>query len=663
MSSAVFLETGESPPQQRDEILTRVGGPKAKIYALVRTILDDLEAVAPWEGLYYPPTEAAEFLDMETALVGMIEDIPRRVATLTRELDSSPLDAPTREVVENMEFYFQGIRVSVASELDKLKAQLAKFKAADGSRFLSFEDRAFTCEISADLKGKYTSSIMGAAASLIAEGLWTGIEIEPILFPEKAEEFDRNEKLVEALSEVTESIGSFLDQVPVLELLASWAEERRVDQYALSPCYTLLGNLGNLMQVSSRRALYSGDYHQIRQRESQLNTRINELNMLHNMTWGTVQEAARSDRAEIYRAMIAKATELVAILDVDILKKLLGEGVVKDLQLVVTMEKEDESAGRSVEDERRSSRRNRIAEHLHTLIPLLYDEDLKTFLELLLGSVLKRASLSVKRASPQPSAASAGTIAPESPPAVAVPGPEPVMATVDPAELPGAVVDDSILDAATLEAPALEDLSWEAPALEAPALEVPSLESPSLQDLPVAEAAAAPPLLTEPPLDDLSMEDTALSVRQLDSDLEAVRREALEDLLEVLLPLLSRSSSQRKSFELVRRLLKQQRTIPGGLLQSMRPYLFEIMNQLVPKLREDVRLADLHTDYGESLVEHCQVLSDPFLSPDVPGVDLPASMEKVLDLLNHLAIATRSSIERLSDQSEKGTGVVPRPAL
>ncbi|MEM7356988.1 MAG: hypothetical protein AAF657_39605, partial [Acidobacteriota bacterium] len=87
MSSAAAVVAGEALPWDRDELLTRVGDPKAAIYRMVRTILDDLEAVAPWEGLYYPPTDADEFLSMETALIGMIEDIPQRVATLTRELE------------------------------------------------------------------------------------------------------------------------------------------------------------------------------------------------------------------------------------------------------------------------------------------------------------------------------------------------------------------------------------------------------------------------------------------------------------------------------------------------------------------------------------------------------------------------------------------------
>ncbi len=109
-------------------MLERVGEQRARIFQMVRTILDDLEAVAPWDGLYYPPTETADFLSMETALVGMIEDIPQRVTALARDLESQPLDEATRAVVDNMDFYFQGIQMSVAAELDKLKSKLESFK-------------------------------------------------------------------------------------------------------------------------------------------------------------------------------------------------------------------------------------------------------------------------------------------------------------------------------------------------------------------------------------------------------------------------------------------------------------------------------------------------------------------------------------------------------
>ncbi len=575
-----------APPQDREEILARVGEPQSKIYVLVRTILDDLEAVAPWERLYYPPADTAEFLDMETALVGMIEDIPKRVDALAGELTGAAPDGDVHDLVDNLEFYFQSIQVSIASELDKLKSKVDGLRAEAAD--LSAEERTFTCEISADLKGKLTSSIMGAAAGLVAEGMWNGVEIEPVLFPEKAEEFERNERLVEALSAVTEDIGRFLELVPLVDLVASWQKGLRVDQYALSPLYTLLGDLGNLMQISSRRALYSGDYQQIRRREGHLSTRINELMTLHNTTWGRVPESVRTDDVALYPLMVRKARELAAILDVEILKQLVGDSTVKDLYVVVTIEKEDSGAGRLATDERQLARRSRIPAELHSLIPLLSDEDLKTFLELLLGSVLKRASLTVQRESAEP-------------------------APVAPAAEEGA--------AAEL---------------------LPSIELPAM-------AAADPPAELLPPIAEPPAAEPAPEPA---GDPDAERLEGLERLLAVLQPLLSRSSPHRKSFELVRRLLKQGRTIPAGLLESMRPYLYEVMNQLVPQLRDDSRLGDMYLSYGSGLFEHCRVLCDPRLSPESRTVDVPETMERVLDLLNRLAIAARSSVERLSEGSE-----------
>ncbi len=630
MSTTADLAMHDPPPQDREELLMSVGELKPRIYAMVRTILDDLEAVAPWNGLYYPPTDPAEFLGMETALVAMIRDIPERVGSLTRALqEGAERDEASRELVDNADFYFHGIAVSVAPELEKLEAKLEALKS--GSSTLSVEERNFTCELSADLKGKYTSSIMGAAASLIAEGLWHGVEIEPILFPEKAEEFDRNEKLVQRLSKVMETIHSFLDRVPLGELVASWQQQNRIDQYALAPLYSLLGDLGRLMQVSSRRALYSGDYHQIQSREVLLSERIRQLTSLHSTTWGTAAEGAGDDASVTYPAMVGKAMELAAILDVEILKKIIGGGSVKDLLFIVTMEKEDEAAGRSGGEQRKLSRRNRISEQLHPLIPLLYDEDLKTFLELLLGSVLKRASLTVQRQSPEPA------VAPPAPPGVAPVTPSPIPS-------PG-----------ELGIPELEPPELLAPQTTAGG---PLIGDATLQPAPVEPggfgAAAAPDAgeVVEPATAPADFAPPASALQPADPN--AGRLEALEKLLDVLQPLLSRASSNRKSFELVRRLLKQKRAIPAGLLQSMRPYLYDVMNQLIPQLRDEPRLGETYADYGASLFEHCGVLCDPQLSPESVTVDVPAVMEQVLDLLNRLAISARSSVEKLSESAPVG---------
>ncbi len=64
---------------------------------------------------------------------------------------------------------------------------------------------------------------MGASSSLIAGARWNGVEIEPVLFPEKAEEFDRNRRLVETLAEVTEAITNLLHQIPLAGLVGTLA--------------------------------------------------------------------------------------------------------------------------------------------------------------------------------------------------------------------------------------------------------------------------------------------------------------------------------------------------------------------------------------------------------------------------------------------------------
>src|SRR5262249_48132849 len=139
------------------------------------------------------------------------------------------------------------------------------------------------CELAADLKGKYTSSLMGAAANLIGEGVWDGVELEPVLFPEKAEEFRQTKELAVALREAIAAIRPLPEQIPSADLLERWQRGRRVDQYALADLATLRGKIGRLLRERSRRALYSGDYHQISRREVLLSARINELERLHQV--------------------------------------------------------------------------------------------------------------------------------------------------------------------------------------------------------------------------------------------------------------------------------------------------------------------------------------------------------------------------------------------
>ena len=383
----------ESLPRDRDALLGRAGPGRAKIYALVRQILDELEAAAPWKDLYYPPRDAAALIAMAVSVLRIIDDAPSRIGEAKQDLGTAASEESAAELFDEAGYFLDVIRASVEPEITSLRSKLEASAEVSGTGALTSEERDALCELTADLKGKYSSSIMGVATSLVLKDLGGGPEVESVLFPERAEEVERSHLLVETLSEVIEDITSLLREVPLAELVEQWRLERRVDLYALTPLYQLLGNLGKLMKEKSRRAIYSGDFHQIRKRERLLDARISELATLHNKVWETDSKPAGVDSSH-YSLMVQKATELAAILDLNILKSIVGEEEVEKLHAVVAHEKvsaEDVAAPGS------GALPESIPHRLRPLIPLLYTEDLQTFLGLLLGSVLKRTSLARER--------------------------------------------------------------------------------------------------------------------------------------------------------------------------------------------------------------------------------------------------------------------------
>ncbi|MEM9556775.1 MAG: hypothetical protein AAGC60_21120 [Acidobacteriota bacterium] len=662
----------------REEILAAVEPERRAVYRLVCRMLDDLEHAAPWDILYYPPAESEDFLRMQTLLIGVIDAFPAQVDALRQDIeaaaglaaDPSSLD----HLAGDVRFFFGGIHDSVRQDLEQLRRMLAESQATPES--ITDEDRHFASEVAADVKGKYTSSIMGAAASLVAESRWNGVAIESVLFPEKASEFERNERLVATLAEVNENIGNLLQEVPLAELVASWTEHRRVDQYALTPLYSLLGNLGKLMQETSRRALYSGDYHQIQRREGLLSTRVHRLATLHNASWGMAAPDVSTEPAELYPQMVRAATELSAVLDLDILREILGERGVDDILRVVTLEKE--SAPEAVLWRGRTdasaitphpARRRVPDEHL-PLIPLLYDEDLSTFLELLLGSVLKRASLAVRHEAPadgmardlsealdldpvnlDPANLDRGTLDPEAaatapaevtPPAHEVSDAEPVRGEAAQAEAPH-------VEAERTEPPPAEQVmpaSIRYAGMESPSPPVGSSFDQALESLSGGLG------LAEFDLPDL----TSLGLRSPDDDDEdpptgPTVSEQLEQLRELqrLLDRFLGGSRKRRQFEMILRLLRQKRSVPRAMMQSAQPYLFEVMNELVPLLERQGVADDVFHRYGAELMRHCKDLCRPETDPRRDQLDLPQVMQKVLNLLDGLNVAAGAAIEQLEE--------------
>ncbi|HET9226673.1 MAG TPA: hypothetical protein VFR31_08400, partial [Thermoanaerobaculia bacterium] len=381
------------PPATREEVLVQVGPSRLVVYDMVRQSVDDFENTAPWRLLYYPPEEPEAFVALMDGLLQLIQSIPKRVAAALSKLpkgsddedETATDDEPTREDVR---FMFSGIHHMVEHEIRRVEKTLEPVRER-GS--VTPDERQLLCELSADLKGKYASSMMGAAASLIAQGLWNGVELEPILFPEKAEEFRNTRELVDLLKEVTAAIKQLPEQVHFVELVSGWQRGIRADQYALADLPSLRGKIAKLLKERTRRALYSGDYHQISRREILLSERINELETLHQRTWSTTEHGGGQDLAPTYARLVQLTLEMAAILDVTILKELIGDKKVEGLRARVT-------AARN----RPAPTASTPGQGLDSLIPLLAEDDLRIFQELLLGAVMRRASLSVTMREPEP---------------------------------------------------------------------------------------------------------------------------------------------------------------------------------------------------------------------------------------------------------------------
>lgn len=377
------------PPSDRDDLLSRAGPWRRSLYGLARGILDELDSAAPWNRLYYPPDDPTAFLAMEMDLLEVVEAIPAKIRETLEPLVADA-EGEDLQTLEDAEFYFSGIHGMVERELGRLRSALEDRLLDPGSP-LPPPERDFVCELTSDLKGKYASALMGATASLVAEGQWSGVAVEPVLFPEKEEEFQRNEKLVATLEEVLDAIDELPGQVGFEELHRRWSEGQRVDQYALADLATFRGLLGRLLRQHNRRALYSGDYHQIRRRENRLSRRVNELESLHRRTWYPDE----GDDTDLYGRLTRLVLEIVAVLDVEVLEGLIGESAVRAIRGAVTAEKEQlDETFTGLEPPGGDDRyRRRLPEEHRSLVPLLYEDDLASFLALLLGNVRKRASL------------------------------------------------------------------------------------------------------------------------------------------------------------------------------------------------------------------------------------------------------------------------------
>ena len=593
-------------PSDRDSLLEQILPERQKLYRLIRRVLDELDEAAPWEQLYYPPDDGETFLGMTAALVGVVEQIPMRTRELVEILSLAAPDDETRRTLEEAEFYFAGIHSMCAHDLNRLRTLLQPH-SAPAAPPLSPAQRNFLCEVAADVKGKYASALMGATASIVGEGSWTGVEVEPVLFPEKADEFERNAALVRALRRTLDAIGELQAAVPFAELLERWRAGARVDPYALADLATFRGTLGRLLKRDLRRGFYSGDYHQIQRREAALATRAAALEATHHRTWAEPADAPGA--ADTYAELARLTLELAALLDVGLLEQLVGSNAVKDLRMA--------AAAAAAAHEEGRERRTHLPAELEPLVPLLAGEDLKSFLALLLGSVLKRASLAGHERGED-----ASLTAPAQ-----MPRAKPSRET---RATPAAIARDG------KRQPSRQQRSEDRGA---------DRREPTSDALPsIGEVL--------PPLDDVAPSQVAAprsvaAVAGPAPTTQERRRETLAQLHAVLTSLQSGDNPHWSSFRMLQRLLDRHARIPPSIVQGAHPFVYDVLNSLVPQLEVAASFDAVPQEARRRLVECCMALTTDGLSPDQMVEEVPAHLSRLHRLLEALAAATAAQLRAL----------------
>ena len=596
-----------SPPATCEGVLTQVGPGRIAVYEMVRGCVDDFEKTAPWRLLYYPPEEPDAFLALLDALVELIQGIPKRVAAALGKIPKSTSESDDEPTREDVRFMFSGIHHMVEHDLNRIEKTLAPVRERGTGVPATQDERQLLCELSADLKGKYASSMMGAAASLIAQGLWNGVELEPILFPEKAEEFRNTRELMDLLKEVTAVIKQLPEQVRFTELVSGWQRGIRADQYALADLPSLRGKIAKLLKERTRRALYSGDYHQISRREILLSERINELETLHQKTWSSTEHGGGQDLAPMYARLVQLTLEMAAVLDVTILKELIGAKKVDGLRARVTAAKNRPAPTASTP-----------GQGLDSLIPLLAEDDLRIFLELLLGAVMRRASLSVTMREPEAEAP-----APPPPAAKPVkPAPKPEKTAASPApdllpdleewKLPPPIPDYQVTVARTLPEPSM-DLWTSSTAMD------------WVQNEPEPPSPPPPPSVP-------GAVDAGAAAR-------ANLRPALKTVSDLLGELLAPANSNLSSFRMTQRLLSKHARIPAAMFQSIQPYLKEVQERLIPALKQITPFRGITDEAVTKLEGYCTELRRPGLSPAELKDEVPKKMERLVRFVEALRAA------------------------
>lgn len=372
MTTASFTPLPTSPrrdsmrQQMLHSVLAKINPGERHLFDTARHWLGELERAAPWERLYEWPGDPAELAAMAESLTAMIDQLGSELSWPVDAASPGEVLSPLEGAVARLHL----VHSILSHDLARLRHHGERSQAAPDDR----EETMLLQELIGEVKGKYSDAMIGAAVALIADGKSDHLLVEHLLFPERAEEARMARSFLRSLRELRQLIGALVDAQPFAGWIAAWRDERRVDRYALVPLTQLRGALGAVLHRDHHQALHLPDFHQLCRREALLSNAVAEIEGLHRSTWSDV---AAPVPAETWGALVWRTLELAAILDVEnILKDLIGGDLVDQLR---KMARPDPSV--------------KAAEPLRRLVG---QDDLRTLLDLLRGSMKKRGSLKLR---------------------------------------------------------------------------------------------------------------------------------------------------------------------------------------------------------------------------------------------------------------------------
>jgi hypothetical protein len=122
------------------------------------------------------------------------------------------------------------------------------------------------------------------------------------------------------------------------------------------------------------------------------------------------------------------------------------------------------------------------------------------------------------------------------------------------------------------------------------------------------------------------------------------RREAIETLHQALRQLQSPENAGWSSYRLLQRLLERHAHIPPSMLQGAHPFVYDVLNNLVPQLENAAAVGAVPAEARRRLVECCLALTSDSITPEQMNHEVPANLSRLQRLLEGLQAATAAQL-------------------